>query len=49
MLCFEEKLIELQLELMSGMSYELYVSEETYKVYMQSFLKAFKESQALKA
>jgi hypothetical protein len=42
---FEERLIDMQLELMEGMDYELYVSEETYKQYSDTFVWFYRQSQ----
>jgi hypothetical protein len=35
----------MQLELMEGMDYELYVSEETYKQYSDTFVWFYRQSQ----
>ena len=45
---FKDKLIDMQLEVMQGIDYELYVSEETYKQYMEAFVQLYRQSQLQK-
>jgi len=41
---FKDKLIEMQLEVLQGMDYELYVSEETYKQYSDTFVWFYRQA-----